>query len=139
MGVSLNTGPIKFYIDKSKIDDCLAAIKAMAIHTDKMHGGSSSGEKWFSFGPGPKELSNVEDIVEAFDLFRWEVFLDVYGSVVDIEFNGEKYGDDDFFFETIAPFVKSGSFIEAQADGDPFRWFFRQGKLKIQEGRISYR
>ena len=52
------------------------------------------------------------------------------GEIVNLEFDGEKSGDEDILFRAIAPFVESGSFIEMRGeDGCQWRCLFHKGEL----------
>jgi hypothetical protein len=62
---------------------------------------------------------------------RWPIEYDTEGNIVDVEFNGEKYWDDEVIFEAIAPFVKDGSYIQMQGeDGERWRWVFWNGRMR---------
>ena len=54
------------------------------------------------------EMSSVREIFKGFD---FEVDKDEEGNLSDIVFTGEKAGNEDELFETIAPFVEAGSSI----------------------------
>lgn len=71
------------------------------------------------------------DIVEIFQCWRWCIKLDqATGDIVDIIFDGEKLGDDEVLLKAIAPFVKAGSFIEMNGEGnDMWRWYFDGEKM----------
>ena len=53
-------------------------------------------------------MSSVREIFKEFD---FEVAKDEEGNLSDIVFTGEKAGNEDELFETIAPFVEAGSSI----------------------------
>lgn len=60
--------------------------------------------------------------------WRWEAVVDGAGHVVRMNFDGRNNGANGVLFETIAPFVQSGSFIEmASQDGSRWRWRFEKG------------
>lgn len=72
---------------------------------------------------------------EAFQVFMPTVSAET-SDISQIEFIGEKYGEIDGFFSTIAPYVEKNSFIEfAGEDGRYFRFFF-DGKQVIEEDAI---
>ena len=73
------------------------------------------------------------------DAWRWSVTRSpalAGGDIIAIEFEGEKLGDDDLLFETLAPFVEDGSCIEMEGeDGSVWRWVFEaQGVRKVFAG-----
>lgn len=64
------------------------------------------------------------------DLWRWDVFLDEFGNINDINFAGNKMWDDELFFQEIAPFVENNSYIEMEgSDGVIWRWVFNNGEV----------
>jgi hypothetical protein len=71
--------------------------------------------------------------------WRWSLIPDEQGNVGNIEFLGEKLGDDEVLFKALAPFVKPGSFIEMQGeDGEIWRWLF-DGKTCVDKtAKISW-
>jgi len=90
---------------------------------------------------GVDALSDVENIGELFRVWRYEVEQDgSEGDISDINFIGEKLGDDLLFFRAIAPYVKKGSFIEMSGpDGDRWKWAFDGKKCKEKKGRVVYK
>lgn len=78
------------------------------------------------------DFHNLYSLEEVMREWRWDINFDEEGNVIDIEFIGEKLGDDPLLFEAIAPFVKDGSCIEMLGeDGDRWRWSFTNGSMKI--------
>lgn len=71
------------------------------------------------------------NVVDIFRYWRWDIDLDQEGNINRIRFAGEKLGDDEVFFKAIAPFVKSGSFIEMVGeDHAMWRWKFNDKRMK---------
>lgn len=80
------------------------------------------------------EAQTSKDIEEVFEAWRWNVYMDQKGNIVNIDFNGEKAGDDSKLFHAVAPYVEDGSFIEMSGEeGEIWRWTFRDGEM-IEEG-----
>lgn len=79
---------------------------------------------------------NLEEILEE---WRWRVVRDSDGQIMNMEFTGEKLGDDFLLMKTIAPFVTSDSCIEMEGgDGYVWRWVFRDGTCIEQEREHFY-
>ena len=57
------------------------------------------------------------------------------GVVLDY-FNGEKLGDDALLWETMAPFIKDGGFIEVHGEDAYWRWKFNDGQFQEVELRL---
>lgn len=141
MGYCMDLRDFDFVIPADRAGDALAAVQALDPVTRGAGGTWSGGRKtesWFSWVT-TSEYKNATDIGEAFDAWRWELRQDSNGDWSLVGFNGEKLGDDAILFEAVAPFVKSGSFVEMQGeDGARWRWVFDGKTCKEKEGRISW-
>ena len=115
----------KFRIKLENLPKVKAVIKAL------------HGKESIDFDDGPSHFSWVDEdfyklntAIQLMQAFRWEPTIDDNGDVADINFTGEKLGDDKIFFEAIAPFVESDSYIEMKGEDDEkWRWVFKKGKL----------
>lgn len=86
-----------------------------------------------------KEVKAAKNISDLFKAWRWEIEFDSSGDIGYLQFIGEKLGDEDIFFEAIAPYVESGSYIQVfDDDGEIWRWCFEQGKMLIKNAKISF-
>lgn len=134
MGYCITQSCSEFFIPKENIPDLIKAIRSLSgkDYEDQRRGGSyiSGGTKnqsWFSWVD--MSFVNSNDIQDIFDCWRWNVELDDEGNIDVILFRGEKSGEDKLLFDTIAPFVKTGSFIEMTGeDGYCWRWLFKDSK-----------
>jgi len=134
-------------IPSKNVNKCLEAINE--LHTDEnllknAHGFGTRKEVkvssyiWYSWVENPPN-GKFPDLQTAFEAWRYKVTIDDKGNLVIDDFNGEKWGDDEIFYDTIAPFVKSGSLIEVRGeDGDTWRHVFENKQVKRQEGRTVY-
>ena len=69
--------------------------------------------------------TNATTLGEFLEEVRWLPTLDEAGNITDLEFEGEKMGDEEHFFNAMAPHVKVGSYIEMHGeDGESWRWVF---------------
>lgn len=74
-------------------------------------------------------LANATNIVDAMDECRWDGEINDNGDFELGYFTGEKYGSDDIIFDTIAPYVEEGGYIEMQGEeGELWRWVFTNGE-----------
>jgi hypothetical protein len=83
---------------------------------------------------------NDSDFIETETLSipRWE-FLYTENNITNIEFVGEKIGNDFDIFKIIAQFVKNNSYIECHGeDGYLWRWVFKNGKCKEINPKIVW-
>lgn len=61
------------------------------------------------------------------------------GDITGIHFDMEKIGDEDKLFAAIAPYVRSGSFLELVGeDGERWRWVWHDGTFEKQRGRVVF-
>jgi len=73
-----------------------------------------------------KRVLAARDFKGAMGEWRYSVALDaVTGDCTDINFTGEKAGDEEELFGAIAPYVTAGSYLEYHGeDGAIWRWVF---------------
>lgn len=65
--------------------------------------------------------------------------LDPEGNITDIEFHGEKLYEDFSLFQSLAPYVKDGSYIEMMGeDGEQWRWVFANGKCREIKATVTW-
>jgi hypothetical protein len=110
-------------------DGALRAVKDLVGKETVKGYGSGPHFAWVDNG-----FAKAATLQEALKCWRWNLDKD-YG----IEFWGEKLGDDQILFDTIAPFVKAGSFIEMDGeDGMKWRWYFDGEKCVEQSGKVTW-
>lgn len=84
------------------------------------------------------DFMKAETLEDALYAWRWQAATDKQGSIVGLEFTGEKYGDDLMLFGAIAPYVKNGSFITMKGeDSAIFRWVFNDQKVKEKQATVK--
>jgi len=141
MGYYINVVDHDVVIPTDRMASALHELKAMAIHKNKMGGGGFTGvgkpvEQWFSW-VDMQQLANAETLVEALEAWRYN-FVNSNDGVVFEYFEGEKLGDDAFLWETLAPFINDGGFIEVHGEDHYFwRWKFNDGKFQEVELRLT--
>jgi len=137
MGIHLEQGSTKFCIKVGDKAAALAAVKALADRTEAM-GGKSGGVRHFSW-VATEDFVQAATLEDALDAWGWEaVITEEAGDIDGLRHMGGKLGDEDTLFAALAPFVVSGSYIEARAEGDPFRWRFEQGQCFTDDGEVVY-
>ena len=116
MGYCMHKRESSFYIAQENCKNALEAIKGLA-------GKETYGDhySWVD----TNAFLNAKHFDDAMCKWRWEVEEDDNENIIDIDFIGEKLGDDFKLFKAIAPFVKEGSYIEMYGeDGCFWRWCF---------------
>ena len=79
-----------------------------------------------------------DDLCEALDQARFRGEQAANGDVVIEEFTGEKLWDEGELFDELAPLVKEGGVIYAEAEGDYWKLVFKGGAVHEYEGRMVY-
>lgn len=80
-----------------------------------------------------------ETVEEILELLNFSVEKDLEGDVHILFFESDRGGDEEVFVEALAPYVKSGSFIEWQANsGEMWRNDFVQKKMITSTGEVSW-
>lgn len=150
MGYYVDMDLREVVIPADKVEGCLAAINEM--HKDHnleayASGGSFGGDsaskpvrerKWYSWvtNPPPEGFPDLKDALEA---WRYEVSVLGDGSVKIEYFAGEKYGNDERLFRSIAPFVVEGATIDCRGeDGALWRFVFENGAAIEEAGYVVY-
>lgn len=85
-------------------------------------------------------LKGVRCLEEALECFGFFSETDAEDNIYDINYDCDKLGfNEEAMFECIAPFVKSGSFLEmCGEDGEHWRWVFSDGKFKTIRAKITW-
>lgn len=127
---------IDFTIPKFEQAKCLKEINS--LHTSNnliryAHGGSCNPEgirqRWYSWVSNPPE-NGFSSLVEAFEAWRYEAKLQENGDLNVYQFTGEKWGDDEVLWVTIAPFVAPKGFISVYGeDNSEWHYEFEHGLL----------
>lgn len=128
MGYYMNLMEIeKFKIKKDNIEKAVKALNEL--------GKNSSHLMWVN----ENIMATETDIEKLMREVRWEGFINEEGDFELEYFNGEKYGSDDDIFNTIAPYVEEGSYIQMQGeDGAMWRWIFKDGKCIEKAPKIIW-
>lgn len=130
MGYNILIIKTHFRIVTDNTDSVLLALKNLATR-----------EQDFAFVKN-NLLIESNDISSAFEAWRWLPEIDDEGNVVDLDFVGEKLGDEQILFDTIAPFVETGSYIivagEDGENGKIWRWRFDGELCHYEIGKVIF-
>lgn len=132
MGYCINQEDISFSIKKENFPGALKALNK-AVNEDH------TVTDWVS----EKDVSGINDPQEALkellEECRWQPTFDSDGNISDLDFTGEKYGDDDELFTALAPYVDAGSYIEMRGEDDAhWRWNFDGKTMEENHGKMDY-
>jgi hypothetical protein len=122
-------------------DEVLQALKEMPTkYYAVMRGGSSNGEKWFSW-MNNEEIENAESAQSIFEALGFDCEKDKYGAkgTFSLESYDSKTGQEDLFLAVVAPFVAEDSFTEWRGeDGEIWRYTVSGKKLTVQSSTIAW-
>ena len=121
-----------FLIKKSNKGKVLQAIKDLA---GKETIADASGRHFSWVDPNYEKAKTLGD---AFSKWRWQIETNKVGDVINLQFEGEKLGDDYVLMCAIAPFVTSGDIEMRGEDGFMWRWVFKDKKCHELLGRVVY-
>ena len=126
MGYCMSQMDSSFRVDQHNIMPMVASLKELARTSPRL--------SWVD----PKVLLEAATLEEISEELRWFFHVDVNGNIDDIQFEGEKLGAEEKIFNAMAPYVRSGSFIEIHGeDGTTWRWVFKNGVCKeVQPQKI---
>lgn len=143
MGYCIDMQEAVFFIAKKDKAAALKAVKALANDESQMSGGS------YEYGTGRaiKHYAwvSTDDFLAARTLegamteWRYCPENDDNDNIVGLYFEGEKLGDETALWKALAPFVKSGSYIQMHGeDGSMWRWCFDDGKFEEKSARVVW-
>lgn len=140
MGYYVQLRDSKFFIAKKDFPRCMEALVALASKPELMGGlcsgnGVTTRHAWVNM-----DYVNKKTLSDMIDCWRWNVYAEESGDIINIEFHGQKLGDDEALFRALAPFVKVGSYIDMEGeDGALWRWAFTKKGFVEKSGRVIYR
>ena len=142
MGYHIQTMDKQFYIKNEDKSAALQAIKDLNKKEQELgHGGTYYNGKHtrhFSW-VNSETVNEAKTLEDALCEWRWEPETDSDGNIVDIEFTGQKIGDEEYLFEAIASFVKEDSFIEFRGeDGEMWCLQFHGGMIEEKFAKITW-
>lgn len=115
--------------------EVLAALHEMETKFHEIkQGGSSNGDKWFSWMPDVRTLTSVEEVFErlGFSTRRHQglIWLDAYDS---------KTGQEDLFLAVVAPFVEDDSYTVWRGEGgEMWKNVVRGGRMYVERSEIVW-
>ena len=118
--------------------ESLAAVREMPkkYHAVK-RGGSSSGEKWFSW-MNDENIENAETVESVFQALGFETSKSHDGFT--LEGYESKTGQEDLFLAVLAPWTKDGSYLEFTGEDNNFwRYSVKDGRMYYEDGVREYK
>lgn len=122
MGYYMDQGETVFKIKKENLPAALEAIR-------ELHGKETIHDRKNGFSWVDNDFHKKENIGDTLESWRWEPEFDEEGNIVNIQFSGEKLGDEEILFQQIAKFVEHESFITVRGEGTDWKWVFENGQM----------
>lgn len=132
MGYCMEQTDSNFIIKKENFRGALNNLKAV-FTSDKMTcidyiwGNYFRHFSWVN----PETVLDAETLEEALEGIRYNPIFNDNGDIINVEFIGEKYGDEEIFFTALAPFVEKDSYISFEGeDGCKWTWCFNGKEVR---------
>ena len=131
MGYCIKMTDNNFIIKKSNFEKALKDLKGVFIPENMTCYDYFNGKKHPHFSwVNTRTVLDSTTLEEAMTEIRNEPIYNVNGDICNVEFTGEKYGDENVFFSAIAPYVEDGSYLAFKGeDGSEWTWNFNNGKV----------
>jgi hypothetical protein len=131
MGYYIEMTKSKFVIKKENFEEALAKLKDVFVVDnmtvcDHVYGKVIPHFRWVHTDQ-VLESDTLEDALEA---IRYVPEYDANGDICNVQFTGQKYGDDAIFLNAISSCVENGSYLCFEGeDGDTWKYYFIDGKF----------
>jgi hypothetical protein len=131
MGYCIEMTDSNFIIRKEKFTNALESLKGVFIPENMTCYDYVNGKKYPHFSwVVTKTVMDSISLKEAMIEIRYTPIYNIDGVICNVEFTGEKYGVEEIFFNALAPYVESGSYICFEGeDYSTWKWIFENGKV----------
>ena len=132
MGYCIKMTDSNFVITKENFEKALKSLKDVFVPKNMTCYDYINGKKYPHFSwVNTKNVLESTKLGEALEEIRYTPTYNENDDICNVEFTGEKYGDEEIFFNALAPYVESGSYLCFEGeDGDTWRWDFNNEKVK---------
>lgn len=135
MGYCIEMLDSNFVIRKENFIKALESLKSVFVPEnmnckDYINGETRPHFSWVS----TTAVLNSKTLHSALKEIRYVPIPNIDGDICDVEFIGEKYGDEKVFFNALSPYVESGSYLCFMGeDESEWKWEFNNGKVTLLE------
>jgi len=132
MGYYIEMKESNFTIKKENFTKALESLKSVFIPENMTCYNFIGGKRYPHFSwVDTKTVIDSETLEDALIEIRYSPTYDSNGDICNVEFTGEKYGDEKIFFNALAPYVKSDSYISFEGEDEAtWKWLFKDGKVE---------
>jgi len=126
MGYDMEQRDASFFIARQDRRPASGALKALA---------ERESLRWVN----QQQIRSARSLATALLACGWRVKADDEENIVGISWEWGKAGDDLKIFQAIAPWVRSGSYVEMLGDGGyHWRWVFNRGECIVVKAEITF-
>lgn len=119
---------------------CKALMKMFEPETVEKYarGGSSSGEKWYSWLDHHNAIIALENNELAFFIEHWgfDTYARKNGDIVIYSYD-DKSGQEEYMLSVLAPYIEDSEMIWSGEDGERWALVFRDGKMSIHDVELT--
>lgn len=132
MGYCITMTESNFTIKKENFEKALQSLKEVFIPENMTCYDYVGGKKYPHFSwVDAKTVLESKELGEALEEIRYAPTYNDNGDICNVEFTGEKYGDEKVFFTALAPYVESDSYLSFEGeDGAEWIWKFNHGEVE---------
>ncbi len=124
MGYDMYCRGARFRIDASNTHEALKALVKWDNHQPSYY-------QW--------ELAKEKTLEDALGTLGWGCEVNTRGDITDINFEGGRFREEGEWMKAIAPFVRSGSYIEMCGEDDSFWcWYFDGKTCTSYQGEVVF-
>lgn len=133
MGYCIEMTDSKFVIKKENFEKALNSLKSVFVLENMTCVDCIDGREYPHFcWVNTQIVLNSATLEVAMSEIRYFPFCNAQGDICNVEFVGEKYGDEKIFFNVLAPYVEDGSFLSfCGEDGNTWTWNFNNGAVTL--------
>lgn len=132
MGYCIEMVGSNFSIKKEHFEEALKSLKSVFVSENMTSKNYINGREYPHFRwVHTNTILSSTTLEEALKGIRYTSTFDSNGNICDVEFIGEKYGDEKIFFTALAPYVEPDSYLCFEGeDGEVWKWIFRNGEIE---------
>lgn len=132
MGYIIKMIESDFVVRKDNFERALESLKSVFIPENMTCKDYINGVEYPHFSwVNTKTVLESKTLEDAMMEIRYIPLYNADGDIYKLEFTGEKYGDEEVFFNALAPYVESDSYLSfVGEDGAIWKWIFNDGKVE---------
>ena len=137
MGYNIDINHVEFRIESQHFADLMDHL--IKWHTEMVKQAGNGVLRWMDHDHC-LVLLNDGDLLAYLEAWTFKPLIEITtGDICNLQYLGEKLGDEERLWEQISPWVADGSYITCTGeDGEMWRWVWREGRFFTIEPEIIY-